>query len=941
MTRHALCGAGPATLTAVAALAFATPIASQERPLLRASDYGRWEQPGALRTSPDGAWVAYEVTRNDEKSELRIRRLTEDSTRAVPWGEDAAFAASGDWLAYAIGLPEDERERLEEEDEPVRLDAGVLDLRSGTTRTFEAVRAFSFDAEGRYLALHGYAPEEPEGKGADLRVIDLASGSSTTLGNVDALAWSAAGSWLALAIATGMDDGNGVQVYEAGSGRIRSLDTSGSAYAGLAWREDALDLAVLRSLDVASEEGTAHELLAWRGLDAAASAALVLREGTSGLADSLEIVATRTPTWSEDGTKISLGLRPAETEDEADSDESDASEEDDASEGPEDESAEDEGEEEPELPDLQIWHSSDVRIFPQQRAAESADERRSLLAVWLLDDERVVQIGSHLLGTARLLEGWRRATEHVDEPYPWGAMFGRRYHDVWVIDVQSGTREKVWEEVRFDWPSTGGRYLLSFDGQDYTSHDLETGRRTNLTAGLTATFADTTFDTPTDVLPPWGFGPGGWLEDDAAVLLQDRYDVWSIAPDGSGATRLTDGSAERLIHRVASLPDDDVPGLEADEPVYLSLRGEWSEQRGYARALPGGGTERLILRDAYVSGLAKADSSATYFYREMAFDDPPDYFVAGPELAGARQITDINPFIDDYAWGRVELVDFTSEAGVPLQAVLHHPAGYAAGTRVPMIVYTYEELSSQAHVFHTPSERDYYDVTTWTQNGYAVLQPDIVYRPREPGISALESVRAAVARVVEMGVADPDAVGLIGHSWGGYQATFLPTRTDIFAASVAGAPLTDFVSMMGAIHWSPGIPEVDHWETGQARMEVPFWEDPEAHRRNSPVHGVQDLETPLLMAFGDDDGTVDWDQGTQFYNFARRAGKQMVLLVYEGEDHGFREKANQIDYHRRILEWFGHYLKGEPAPAWITEGVGVEELEEEKERVARKGSAGR
>jgi dipeptidyl aminopeptidase/acylaminoacyl peptidase len=103
---------------------------------------------------------------------------------------------------------------------------------------------------------------------------------------------------------------------------------------------------------------------------------------------------------------------------------------------------------------------------------------------------------------------------------------------------------------------------------------------------------------------------------------------------------------------------------------------------------------------------------------------------------------------------------------------------------------------------------------------------------------------------------------------------------------------------------------------------------------------VQDLETPILMAFGDADGVVDWDQGTEFYNFARRAGKQMVLLVYEGEDHGFSGEANQIDYHRRILEWFGHYLKGEPAPKWITEGVGLAGLEEEQERLARKLGGG-
>jgi dipeptidyl aminopeptidase/acylaminoacyl peptidase len=297
-------------------------------------------------------------------------------------------------------------------------------------------------------------------------------------------------------------------------------------------------------------------------------------------------------------------------------------------------------------------------------------------------------------------------------------------------------------------------------------------------------------------------------------------------------------------------------------------------------------------------------------------------------------VTHIDPFAAEYAWGRPELFEFESEMGTRLQAGLLYPANHDPSRRYPMIVYTYEILSPQIHIYEPPSERDYYNFTTWTQQGYFVLLPDIVYKAREPGLSALAAVRPAVHKVVEMGLVDSTKVGLIGHSWGGYQATFLPTRTNIFAASVAGAPLTDFVSFMGALHWNPGIAELSHWETGQARMQVPYWEDPEAHHRASPIHKVQDLETPLLMAFGNEDGTVDWDQGTEFYNYARRAGKQMVLLVYEGEDHGFRKKANQIDYHRRILEWFGHYLKGEPAPAWITKGISIDDLEKEKKRVA-------
>ncbi len=932
-------------LLAGALLAGVGPVSAQGLPRVAPGDYGRWENLGPAALSPEGDWIAYQVTRVDEASELRVRRVSEDSTRVFPWGEAPEFSADERWLAWTVGLSPEERERLQEADETIRGKAALLDLASGETREIESVAEWEFDASGQFLALRGHAPEEPEGKGADLRVLTLATGSETSFGNVGEMAWSPSGSLLAMVVATGTDLGNGVQVYDPTTGALRSADGSGAHYRALAWRDDSADLAALRSRKDASAEGTAYDVLAWRGIDQRMEL-MVLGEGVAGIADTLEVV-DRAPQWSDDGTMISIGLRPAEHDGgddaaaaeggQAGAGETGSGDEADAPDaGPDMERADSEDDEEPDLPGLQIWHSGDVRIFPQQQVAESRDASRTLLAVWHVDEDRVVTLGSDLMADAALLHGWDFALEDIAEPYPFGAMFGRPYHDVRAIDVKTGERRQLLTRVRYEWPGPGGDWLVSYDGANYSSIEVASGEQRDLTSTLPASFANAEYDAPTDVVPPHGFGPGGWLEDDAGVLLYDEHDVWRVALDGSGATRLTRGAEDGLTHRVARLPDDDTPGIDPDAALYLSLYDEKTEQRGYARLPPGwdGPAETLVFEDRLVEGLTRADSADVLLYRAQAFDDPPDYFVAGPDLADAVQVTDINPFIAEVAWGRAELVDFTSEGGRDLQAVLLHPAGYEAGQPVPTIVYTYELLSPQMHRFRAPSERDYYNFTAWTQHGYAVLLPDIVYRARDPGVSALESVRAAVAKAVEMGVADPDAVGLIGHSWGGYQATYLPTRTDIFAASVAGAPLTDFVSFMGAIHWNPGMPELDHWETGQARMEVPFWEDPEAHRRNSPIHEVHNLQAPLLMAFGDEDGVVDWDQGTEFYNFARRAGKQMVLLVYEGEDHGFREEANQKDYHRRILEWFGHYLKGDPAPSWITDGVTLEQLEEEKRRVA-------
>jgi dipeptidyl aminopeptidase/acylaminoacyl peptidase len=261
-----------------------------------------------------------------------------------------------------------------------------------------------------------------------------------------------------------------------------------------------------------------------------------------------------------------------------------------------------------------------------------------------------------------------------------------------------------------------------------------------------------------------------------------------------------------------------------------------------------------------------------------------------------------------------------------------------------MIVYMYEKLSDGLHRYSAPAERTYYNVSAANAHGYFLLEPDIVFRPRDPGVSVVDCVTSAVKKVIQLGVVDPKKIGIMGHSWGGFDSTYLATHTtDFFAAAVAGAPITDLISNYGNHHWSSGIAETDHIETGQQRMEVPVYEDLQAYIRNSAVFGVQSMTTPLLIEVGDSDGTVFYHQGIELYNIARRAKKNVVLIEYAGEDHGLRKKANQIDYQRRIFAWFGHYLKDETAAAWISNGESFLDHERELKKLKAgdtKASAG-
>jgi dipeptidyl aminopeptidase/acylaminoacyl peptidase len=913
---------------AAVVVAAVAPAEAQQKPTLTPADYGKWETLGRAHLSPDGGWLAYDIRRVDEENELRVRSLDEDSARVVPFGSDATFSHDGRWLAYTVGLsPEEQKE------EDARPSAGLLDLRSRRDTTFEGVSDFDFSDDGAYLALYRDRGEEDEA--GDLVVRALTTGAEVPLGNVDTYAWSPSGHLLAVTIRTASGAGGAVQLFDPGTGALRVLDRSDADYTQLTWREDDDDLAVLRARSDDGFEEDTHVVLVWRDLGGRVSPALVLDpDEAPGFPVGMRIAESMEPAWSADGRSVFIGLRPrerSEVEDEAPAADSVGGEE-----GDDAEDAEGRADEE-KRSEVQVWTTDDVRIIPMQRAQEDRDLERTLLATWRVDDGRVVQLGTDLMAPMQLLEGGRDAIEFDEKPYERDAMFGRSWQDIYRVDARSGERARVLDKVRYAYAgSPEGRYVLYFQGDDWWSLDLTNGTSANLTGTLDGDFADRTYDYPVAQLPPQAHRPLGWIDGEAAVLLRDRLDVWAVRPDGSGGNRLTDGAAEAIEYDVVAL-DPDADFFDSSQPLYLSLFGKKTKRSGFARVdlrkanggyAARGEVRRLVWEDASVSRLAKADDASVFAYVAQRFDDSPDVFVGGPGLDGARQVTHTNPFQDGYAWGRAETVDFISRAGVPLQATLLYPAGWEAGRRYPMIVYTYELLSDGVHRYEVPSERDYYDFQAWTQEGYFVLQPDIVYRPRDPGISAVDAVVPAVAKIVDMGLVDADRVGLIGHSWGGYQAAFIPTQTDIFATSVSGAPLTDFLSMPGSLHWRPGFPEFGHWETGQARMDVPPWEDFDAHVRNSPVAHIQNLHTPMLLMQGDDDGTVDFRQGVEFYNYGRRAGKELVFLVYPGEDHGLRREEDQKDYHRRIVQWFAHWLKGEPAPDWM---AGVSWLERKKE----------
>jgi dipeptidyl aminopeptidase/acylaminoacyl peptidase len=382
--------------------------------------------------------------------------------------------------------------------------------------------------------------------------------------------------------------------------------------------------------------------------------------------------------------------------------------------------------------------------------------------------------------------------------------------------------------------------------------------------------------------------------------------------------------------------DPDEKGIDLKQAIYIGAYGEWTKKGGIGRIEPGqAGVRMLQWDDAVYRQLVKAKKAEVYLYTRETTKDFPDYWVAGAALSEGRKITDGYPRQQEFLWSSgVRVVDYTSDKGDRLQGALYLPANYEQGKRYPTIVYIYEKLSENAHSYSRPSFNGF-NTAVYTSAGYAVFTPDIVYKLDDPGMSAVWSVLPALKAAVATGIVDERRVGLHGHSWGGYQTAFLVTQTNAFHAAIAGAPLTDLISMYNAIYWNSGSTNQPIFESSQGRFTAGPTEILPAYERNSPIYHAKNVTTPLVILHNDKDGAVDFTQGIEYYNTLRRLGKEVVMLDYKGENHNLRKPENMKDYTARMKEFFDYQLMDRAVPDWWKEGVPLLNLEKHLDERAK------
>ena len=879
-------------------------VAQSGQKTLSLEDYPRWSRIVGADLSDDGLWASFAYRPNEGEDTLHIRQVRGTLHQVVPLASSVRFSPDGQWAAFMVSLPKEEREKLQKDRKPVPQKAQLMRLNDGASWTFENAASLSFSPDSRFLAVKK-AKADPNLKhqGTDLILRHLASGLDQNVGNVSEYAFNERSSHLAYLVDADRRSGNGLYLTDLSSFSVRPLDTDTLSYTNLTWNDEGFErplalqkgdvLAALKGLKPEAKVQQENVLLLVQNV--LTPQPKIIKYEPS-IPDNLVLSERGTLQWTESGRVLFVNVIPQQAEPPKSKEK---------------------------ISNVEVWHWEDELIQSVQKVRNNALSNTTYRAAFHVDKQQMVILGSDELRT--VLAGRLDAFVMAADPRPhisdvnWGVSPA----DYYRVNVATGARDLVEEKIgrSMGLSPDNRKWIYLKEGEVYV-YDLVSGQKTHISANTDLSFVDVEDDHPYE-LP--SYGVAGWTKDGKSVILNHKFDLYLVALDGSGLQNIAGGMGDReeIRFRYVSL-DPEESYIDLSKPLLLSAYGEWTKKSGFYRLdRLGQAPTELVYSDHSYGRPTKAHDANVLMYTRETFVDFPDYYVSAMDFKNPTKITNANPQQSEFAWGRRVLVDYTNGKGQRMQGTLTLPAGYEEGTKYPMVVYFYELMSQRHHQYSMPVYDDRPHMSTYASNGYLVFMPDVRYDEGTPGSNALDNVSAAVQEVIDLGYADPARIGLQGHSWGGYQSSFILTQTDMFACVVTGAPVTNLVSMYNILYKRTGTVNHGIFEIGQVRMgrDVTPWTHRDLYVSQSPIEHVDKISTPFMILHGTADGAVDYNQGLELYNAARRMGKEVVLLTYPDEPHHLEVLENQKDFQQRMMQYFNHYLKGEEAPEWLSSGL--------------------
>lgn len=904
-----------------------SPAAPVKKPLDH-SVYDGWKEITYKSITPDGAYAAFTVNPQEGDGKVIFYQLKTNVQDSVKRAAEIALTYDSRFAIFKIKpqqkLVKDLRRQKKKKEDLPKDSLGIYSFATRKTEKIADVKSYKIpEKAGGVVAYQHEVKKEvkptaaktnenkpavtkkkkanSDDNGYTLVVKKLTDGKETVFGYVKDYALAKYGQGI-LFSTTGNDStlNAGLYWYDLKNDEVKSIHQGKSKfkYKGLSISEDGTQAAFLVDIDTTKSLVRHYQLHHWKNN----STQFVDVESSGAISQNWIVSEHYTPLFSKDGTKLFFGSAPMPV-------------------------VQDTTLLTEEIVSVEIWRGEDPYIYPQQNKQLDTEKKRSYLVSLDLATNAVTQLGSADIPSIELGNEGNASVFLGESNVPYRKSItweGSANNDFYVFNAKARTKKLIATRIKGNAslsPKADYVYWFSLADTAWFAYSIATDKTQKLTQGTTVKFADEEDDQPDY---PGPYGAAGWTADDQLFIAYDRYDLWAFDPSGYKApVNLTKvGRQEKIVFRNIKL-DAEERFIDPSKELLLSAFNETTKASGYYKlSLKDGKLTKLLMDNYRFGGVVKAKQANQILFTRENFREFPDVWTADLNLSAPKKISDVNPQMKNYFWGSVELVTWTSLDNIPLTGLLYKPENFDPKKKYPMIVNFYERNSNNLHAHNAPfPHRSTINQTVYTSDGYLVFVPDVIYKIGFPGESAHNCILPGVTSLIAKGFVDEKNIGIQGHSWGGYQISYLVTRTDMFKAAEAGAVVANMISAYGGIRWESGLSRMFQYEHSQSRIGGSLWEKPMHYIENSPIFFADKIKTPLLLLHNDADGAVPWYQGIEMYMAMRRLNKPVWMLNYNGEPHWPLKRENRMDFQIRMKQFFDHYLKGSPMPPWMKEGV--------------------
>ena len=860
--------------------------------------------------SKDGKWAAYTAQPDRGDPTGYVKSIAHDSLYSVKCGINPQFSNNSNWAGFILKPKSIDSENADKK--KPKNGMSLVKLADGKQTKFDNVKSFLFSEDSRWAAITLLPDENKKEKETDIKVKstnlilrELDKESQLTLSNVLEFAFDSLSNYFAYIIEDPTGKENGVYAINLKGSFAVPQKVEGKEkgyYSSLEWSNRSGLLSYVSCSETKTKKDS-NNLMLWNS--ATNDLQTVIKH--KSVASGWFIPYQNKLTWSEDDKRLYFGMKPY----------SDTIPK----------------EEKITFNDttfydiktilkkinLDIWHWNDPRIKTNERKWWEENKDRTFSSVYYVDDKSFVQLADLSCPDVQPADNNVYLAGYDETPYLKEGTWEGSFFDLYKINIRTGQKKLIAKKLSEPASlSPNGNYIVYFKDLNWHLYNNNTDSVENMTSKVGQPFYDEDNDVPA---PPNSYGIAGWMENDYAVMIYDKYDIWTFFTAGGYISQTAiEGRDNKVQFRLVNL-DKKKKFYNKTDNIWTSGFSEKEKQTGVFKiATSIIGPELILWEKEKCRLLQQSENGMTVMFTRESFDKVPDLWIGDTTLKNPKKITDYNKQLDNYNWGKAELVHWVNFEGDSLDGIIYKQANYDPKKKYPVVVYYYERFSDQLYNYNSPyiGHRPCYQI--YNDDGYVFFLPDVKFKTGYPGYSAVTCIVSGIRHLAKLGIADTTALGITGHSWSGYQTAFMVTQTNIFAAAVAGAPVSNMTSAYSGIRLGTGLARQFQYEMGQSRIGGNVWDSLDAYIRNSPVFQAKNTSTPLMIMFGDADWAVPWQQGQELYLAWRRLNKNCIFLEYFDEPHWPEKFPNRLDYAIRMKEFFDTYVLKKPAPDWILNG---------------------